>query len=111
MKTFSINNKVYKAKDIDYNMICDFEYEGVSMDQIQKKPMSALRLYISYCMNVSYEEAGQEIGLHLVNSGTLEDVFQIFKEAIEESTFFQAIQKKEEETVSENTPKEGKGKA
>lgn len=110
MKTFSINEKIYKAKDISYNMICDFEEAGVSIDQIQAKPMSALRLYIAFCMNSTSEKAGTEIGAHLAGGGTLEDVFEIFKRAMEESSFFQAISKNEETEIAENTSKDGKGK-
>ena len=111
MKTFSINEKLYKAKDIDYNMICDFELAGISMEQIKEKPMSALRLYIAFCMNTSVEIAGNEIKAHLQGDGTLEDVFTLFKEAMEESTFFQAISKTAETETGQNTEKEEPDKA
>lgn len=110
MRTFSINERLIKAKDIDYNMICDFEEAGVSIEQIQAKPMSALRLYISFCMDATSEKAGKEIGEHLMKGGTLEEVFDIFKTAMEESSFFQAINKEKEEETPEATSKEGKGK-
>jgi hypothetical protein len=111
MRTFSINEKLIKAKDIDYNMICDFEESGVSIDQIKEKPMSALRLYIAFCMDASPEKAGSEIGEHLVKGGNLEKVFEIFKDAMEESSFFQAVSKDKETTDSENTSEEGEDKA
>ena len=110
MKTFSINERLYKAKDIDYNMICDFEDAGISLEHIQEKPMSALRLYIAFCMNKDLASAGVEIAAHLTHGGTLEEVFTIFSEAMKDSSFFQAVSKDKEEEIPENTPKEGKVK-
>ena len=115
MKTFSINNTVIKARDIDFNMICDFEAEGVSMDQIQNKPLSVMRLYIAFCADTTPEKVGEMIGMHLAKGGSIEEVFKIFSDAVNDSTFFQSITKKAEETAPENqeedTKKDVKAKA
>ena len=29
MKNFTINRKVYKAKEFDFNLVCDLEDEGI----------------------------------------------------------------------------------
>ena len=58
MKKFTINNKQYKAKEIDFNAICDLEDEGLSLSDIQNKPMSAVRAYFTICYGGDKEAAG-----------------------------------------------------
>ena len=45
MKNFTINRKVYKAKEFDFNLVCDLEDEGISLEAMQDKPMSMMRAY------------------------------------------------------------------
>ena len=49
MKNFTINRKVYKAKEFDFNLVCDLEDEGISLEVMQDKPMSMMIAYFGIC--------------------------------------------------------------
>lgn len=93
MKTFNLNGKVYQAKEIDFNMICDLEERGISLEQIEDKPMSMIRHYIALCIGANKEVAGKEIESHLINGGDLSDIASVMNGAMEDSGFFQALNK------------------
>lgn len=94
MKVFKINEKEYNTKKIDFNMICNFEDLGISMDEIVKKPLSATRAYFSFCSGLNLDEAGTEIELHLIKGGELNEIMEGMSEEVENSDFFQALNKK-----------------
>lgn len=96
MKTFTLNGKVYQAKEFGFNVMCDFEERGISLEDIEKKPMSMMRYYIALCMNSSDDVAGTEIEAHLINGGKLEDIANLLSDAMENSGFFQALSKRTE---------------
>lgn len=93
MKTFTLNSKLHPVKEIDFNFICDLEEEGLSLEQISEKPMSMIRHYIAYCLGSSKEVAGKEIESHLINGGDLSDIADVMNGAMEDSGFFQALNK------------------
>ena len=49
MKNFTINRKVYKAKEFDFNLVCDLEDEGISLEVMQDKPMSMMSVFRYLC--------------------------------------------------------------
>lgn len=97
MKTFTLDGKIYKAKEIDFNMICDLEEQGISLEEIEKKPMSMMRTYIGFCIGGTKEMAGALIESHIVNGGSMADIAEVMGEAMKESGFFQALNKTTEE--------------
>lgn len=99
MRTFTVNEKSYKAKDFDFNLVCDLEDMGISLDQIKKKPLSVVRAYFGMCAGKSKEFAGKEMEEHLKKGGKLDDVMDAMSEAMEESDFFRSL--------NENAEKEG----
>ena len=100
MKTFTINNKVITAKEFDLNMVCDLEEAGVSLDD-KKMKFSFIRAYLAMCANITTEKAGKELEEHVKNGGSLEDIANVIGEMIEESGFFRALSKDEEQEVAE----------
>lgn len=88
MKTFILNGKELKAKDFDFNLMCDLEEMGLSMEDVSKKPMSFIRAYISFCLNGDKEKAGKEITAHISGGGTFDDIISVFQAKVEESDFF-----------------------
>lgn len=111
VQTFLLNGKLYHAKAFDFNMMCDLEEIGISLEDADKKPMSLIRTYIAMCMNANKEYAGKEIEAHLVNGGTFDDIMDVMKEEMEKSDFFRSIGKSEETIPTEsqeNTPKTSK---
>lgn len=102
MGMFKINGKEYKSKTFDFNLMCDLEDAGLSMEDIAAKPMSMIRKYFAMCAGKSVDYAGKQIQEHIVNGGTLDDFVTVMQEEIKNSDFFQkANQTKETETVEE----------
>ena len=111
IKMFVVNDKRYTAKEFDFNLLCDLEEQGLSLEDIDKKPMSLIRTYLAFCGNISKEEAGKEIEKHLINGGKFNDVVEAMSQQMQESGFFRAIgqtsEEEDAETSSEN-PKKAK---
>ena len=106
--TFTINNHRYNALEFDFNLICDLEDMGVSIDRIKRNPASAIRAYLTLCMDAEKADAGIEIQEHMIHGGTLDDIINAMTSKLEESDFFQALNKGEEEET-QPSPKKKKG--
>lgn len=102
MRRFLVNGKTYKSKELDFNAMCDLEDMGASMVDIKSKNMSLIRAYLAFCGNISAEEAGNEIMLHLKNGGKFDEIMEELKVAIENSDFFRFLKERSEEEDSES---------
>jgi len=101
-----INGKTYKTPSLDFNTLCELENMGVSIADFGKKPMFAIRAFVSLAMNGDTEKAGNEIAEHLIKGGSLEDISNEFNKSLEESGFFQALgERAEKENAESQTPK------
>lgn len=96
-KFFTINNKRYTAKEFTFGTIRQFEGLGLAMSEIQKKPMTMVSAYLSYCGNMDIDKADEEINEHVINGGNFDEVLKIIGDGMIESRFFQALNKKQEE--------------
>ena len=110
MKTFELNGNNIVAKEIDFNLLADFDDFGVSIEDAGSKPLVFMRAYVAYCMGVSLEEAGQNINDHIINGGKIDDVFKVVNEALEESGFFRALQDESKEIQTSTTTSKRKTK-
>lgn len=106
VKTFSINEKAYNAKPFDFNLVCDLEDMGISLQEMGKKRMSVIRAYFALCAGMSNEDAGLEIEKHIIAGGSLEDLSAAMNDEMEKSDFFRTLFKKEEAEVTENQSEE-----
>lgn len=88
MRRIVINGREYAAKPFDFNMICDLEDLGVSIEDIERKPVSIVRAYAGICMGKSAKESGIEIQEHLLNGGSFDDIMKVISKEMEESDFF-----------------------
>lgn len=91
MEKFTINNRVYQAKEIDFNFICMLEVEGIPLTRIGKSFMNVYKVYVAYCMDADTEIAGNEINQHMINGGNLNELTEILSRKMDESDFFQAL--------------------
>lgn len=111
---FTINGKRYVAKPFDFNTVCDIEDNGVSLAEMQQKPMSMVRAYFALCFKGSKENAGKELQAHILAGGKFDDIYEVMGEEMNESDFFQALNQGTEEEnpeeKTEDTPKEKKEK-
>ena len=87
MNTFTLNGNTIVAKPFDFNLLCDFDDFGVSIQDASKKPMSFVRAYIACCMNTDLDTAGNEIQSHMEND-SLDSIFEVINKEIEASDFF-----------------------
>lgn len=109
METFKLNGRTYKAKEIDFNFVSMLGENGIALTEITKKVLPSIRVYVAYCMNgAELEMAGNEINMHVLNGGTLDDISKVFVEKMNESDFFRALNSKEE-PEKETTATSGKG--
>lgn len=108
MNLFKINGKEYKAKPFDFNLICDLEDMGVSLEEMGKKKMSMIRAYFAICAGRGNEYAGKELNQHFVDGGKFDDVLNAMSKEMEVSDFFQALNKTEETDATENAEQEKK---
>ena len=105
---FTINEKRYQAKPFDFNTVCDLEDNGVSLQDMSKKPMSMARAYFALCLNGDKEKAGKEIQEHVMHGGDFNDLYTAMGEELNESDFFQALNQKQNEETPEVEIKEEK---
>lgn len=109
-KTFSINNKLYTAKDFTFNLLCDLEETGLSLDDMEKKPMSLIRSYFMFCAGIGKEEAGTEIEEHISKGGKFTDILDVMGEKMNDSGFFRSLNKTTEAGEGETSTKNPKSK-
>lgn len=97
MRTFWINNKRYTSKEFTFGAVRKLENSGLSLTEIQSKPMTLASAYLAFCGNISMDAADEEIQEHVIKGGNLDEIFEVVTEAMNESRFFQALNKKTEE--------------
>lgn len=105
MKTFTLNGTEYKALEFDFNLICDLEDMGITMESMQSKAMNFIRSYISLCIGKGREYAGQEINAHIIGGGSLDEIMGVIGDVMGESDFFRALSKDEEEETPKSASK------
>lgn len=110
-RLFTINGRQYKAATVDFNFICDLEDMGISINQIQSKPVAVARAYFALCANVSKDVAGAELQAHMVKGESLNSLYEALNKQIEESDFFRALNTTEEQEITEGAPKAKKTKS
>lgn len=108
MNTFTVNGTEYKAKPFDFNLVCDLEDMGISLEEMGKKKMSAVRAYFAICAGKGNEFAGKELNDHFVSGGKFDDIITAMNKEMENSDFFQALNKTAETEDSENQTEENK---
>lgn len=100
----SVNGKEYKEAELTFNAVCELEEMGCSLTSIKNSSFNVARAYLALCMgggNSAKELAGQEIQKHILAGGDISAIVEAFGKAIENSDFFQALNKnKETETTA-----------
>lgn len=103
-KEITVNGKTYPTVEMTFNALCDMDEMGVSLEDFDSRHIIRfLRAYLALCMKASPEAAGVEIGAHVANGGTIEDLAACMTEAFEDGGFFRAQQEGEEAPSQENS--------
>lgn len=105
MKTFVINGKEYRAKAFDFNLLCDFEDVGISLETIATKPMKMVRAYFALCSENTEKDAGMEMEQHILSGGSFEEIINTINEQMEASDFFRQLSQTEEAKTAKNAKK------
>lgn len=108
MRTFTVNEKEYKAKAFDFNLVCDLEDMGISLQEAGNKPMSMVRAYFGLCAGKGKEYAGKEMEAHIIGGGSFDGIMNAMSEEMEKSDFFHNLNKKAEQEVAESAEKTNK---
>lgn len=108
-KEITVNGKVYPAVEVTFNVLCDMDEMGVSIEDLDPKHiLRFLRAYVAVCMKKTPEEAGEEIGAHVANGGNIEELVTAMTEAFNDGGFFRTQPEGEEAPSQENTAEKGK---
>lgn len=105
MKIFTINGKEYRAKEFDFNTICDLEDLGIDITSGKMKGMAFLRAYFSLSSGLPLSVAGKEIEKHIASGGNLEKLSEAIGNAVDESEFFRNLGTDAKEEVAESPSK------
>lgn len=105
MNTFTVNGTEYKAKPFDFNLMCDLEDMGITINNMAGRNISLIRAYFGLCSGLSKENAGKEIEQHFIKYGHLNEISEALNKEMEISDFFQSLIKEAEEktTTDEKT--------
>lgn len=93
MATVKINNKAYDIPKLGFGHMEKLESEGYDVIAMFKKnqmfaPASA---FIMLCANCDREEANRLAEQHIYGGGNMQEIYQAFIKAIEESDFFRKV--------------------
>lgn len=96
----TVNGKTYTARAFDFDTICDLEDMGVTIERINKMPMSLVRAYFALCAGIDTSQAAEEIQKHLIGGGKLDDISEAMAKEMDSSDFFRSISQNEEQEVT-----------
>lgn len=91
MNTFMINGREYQARAFDFNLLCDLEDMGISLQTAAGKPMSMVRAYFALCAAISREAAGKEMEEHIAKGESFEAIMKVISAEMEKSDFFHRL--------------------
>ena len=85
-----LNGNHYEIPELTFNTVCRMEEMGISLTEIEKKPMAAIRGFLALAVGDT-EKAGNELEAHILNGGNLESITREINKAVSESGFFQKL--------------------
>lgn len=109
-KMMKLNGKEFKIPELNFNTMCQLEDMGISLSEMDKKPMAAIRGFISLAIGGDLEMAGKELEMHIINGGKLDDIMQEVVKAVNESGFFRALSQTTTKETSTSKDKESTAK-
>lgn len=92
MRKFQLAGKDIVAREFDFNLMCEFEDNGISLQEMGKKTMSLVRSYVASCLYVDSMTAGKLIEQHMIGGGNFDEVMEVMSKQMEESDFFRSLQ-------------------
>lgn len=109
MAKVTINDNVYTVPELSFNAVCDLAEYGVDImnpKAMKKNAVNAARGIAAWIMDCEVEEAGVEIQNHVIGGGNLDVIFEAFSTAVNESGFFEAMNKRKGVTPQDHKKKQ-----
>lgn len=106
MDFITLNGRKIRAAECDFNFVAMLSENGIELNQISKKMIPTVRVYVAHCMGVDVETAGDYINQHIISGGTLEQIMETLSKKFEDSGFFRAISESKTENIEESEIKE-----
>lgn len=86
--------KAFPVNDLDFtNLVCDLEGQGIDVMSMldggldRGKLMTMTRAILSVMTGLPLLEAGKMLTQHLANGGSLDDIFGVFSDAMNDAGF------------------------
>ena len=90
-KKIIINGIEFEPAALTFNTLCVMEECGAPMGEWDKLDLSLLRAYLAASLDVSAKAAGELIGAHVMDGGSMNELRTAFTNAASESDFFAAL--------------------
>lgn len=98
----NLNGRRIKAADVNFNFVALLGENNIALNEIGRKPIPSIRVYIAHCTGLDVDTAGEMINQHVIAGGNLNEIMTVFSKKCDESDFFRAISAKEEENLIES---------
>ncbi len=95
--TVVINNIEYNIPELDFNALCDLSDLGVdviNMNSDMGNPLKLTRGIVAWITGKDLKTAGKLLEEHIANGGEFDGIYEVFTNAISESGFFKALQRR-----------------
>ncbi|POP34784.1 hypothetical protein C3B58_01220 [Lactonifactor longoviformis] len=88
-----INQKNYSVAELSFKDMVHMEDMGFSViEMFQKAKVFSLAVaFVGVCANCSREEAEHLCEQHVLGGGKIEDIYEAFNKAVEDSGFFKKL--------------------
>ncbi|MDR0287862.1 MAG: hypothetical protein LBI03_09215 [Clostridiales bacterium] len=86
----TVNGKAYKFPELTFNSMCELEDMGISLTDLEQKPMTVIRGFLALAMG-DIETVGKELESHIANGGNFEEILSEITKAVQNSGFFRAF--------------------
>lgn len=88
---FTLNNKIYETKEINFESIVILEGMGLNIMNIEKQIFTTISALVAYHCEMELSEACKEIEDHIIHGGKMDDLIPLMKD-FAKSDFFQKMQ-------------------
>lgn len=106
MDFITLNGRKIRAAECDFNFVAMLSENGIELNQLSKKMIPTVRVYVAHCMGVDVEMAGEYINQHVIGGGNLEQIMEVLSKKFEDSGFFRAISESKTENLEQGEVKE-----
>lgn len=87
-------DQVFTVTELDFtNIVCDLEGQGIDIMSMmnggidRSKIMTITRALLAVLIDVPVKEAGKLLTMHMSNGGAIDDIFEVFSEAMTDAGF------------------------